>query len=84
MVRENGNIGVLFVDGSEESKRLLAKLAENGLSGLIEVVDVSKNSLRGWLLLEYGTSEVPLLVTEKGVLSGSKSIEEYINKLLKS
>ncbi len=80
MFKRNNAIGILFVDGGEESKRLLAKFSASKLSEKLKVVDISKNGLRGWLLLEYGTAEVPLLVTEDAVLSDPKSIEEYLEK----
>ncbi|QOJ78225.1 hypothetical protein IG193_05475 [Infirmifilum lucidum] len=83
MFKRNGAVGILFVDGGEESKRLLTKFSVSKLLEKLKVVDVSKNGLRGWLLLEYGTTEVPLLVTEDAVLSDPKSIEEYVEKLRK-
>lgn len=80
MLRDNDTLGVLFVDESEESRLLLSKLGD--VSKKLQVIDVSKNGLRGWLLMEYGTTEVPLLVTENSILSGIKSIEAFIEKLM--
>ena len=63
---------VLFVDGSEESKAAEAELEKRGLR--FKRVDVSGNGLRGWLLFEYGTSKVPLLVMGGAVLVGLDEI----------
>ncbi|WP_191118556.1 hypothetical protein [Infirmifilum uzonense] len=79
MVMKDPTLGVLFVDGGEESRTLLSRLGD--ISGKIRIVDVSKNGLRGWLLMEYGTTEVPLLVTENSILSGVKNIMEFLEKL---
>lgn len=78
LMRNGSLMGVLFVDNGEESKRLLERLGE--LKEKIQVIDVSKNGVRGWLLLEYGTMEVPLLVTEHAVLTDAESILDFLKK----
>ena len=64
---------VLFVDGGEESKAAEAELEMRGLR--FKRVDVSGNGLRGWLLFEYGTSKVPLLVVGGAVFVGLDEIK---------
>ena len=73
---------VLFVDGSEESKAAEAELEKRGLK--FRKVDVSGNGLRGWLLFEYGTSKVPLLVIGGSVLVGLNEIRRGLAARLDS
>jgi len=73
---------VLFVDGSEESKAAEAELEKRGLK--FRKVDVSGNGLRGWLLFEYGTSKVPLLVIGGSVLVGLNEIRRGLAARLSS
>ncbi|MEZ0344970.1 MAG: hypothetical protein ABWK01_00180 [Infirmifilum sp.] len=80
MLKQSDALGVLFVDDGEESKLLLSKLGD--YSKQFKIVNVTKNGLRGWLVMEYGTTDVPLLVTENIVVSGAKNIEEQLRKLL--
>jgi len=65
---------VLFVDESEESKAAEAELEKRGLK--FKRVDVSRNGLRGWLLFEYGTVKVPVLVMGGLVLVGLEEIRK--------
>lgn len=67
---------VLFIDRSEESLRLLEHLKGNGALQRIKVIEV--NGLRGWLILEYGTPRVPLLVTENRIVAGAQEILSYL------
>lgn len=67
---------LLFVDGSEESRAAEEELRKLGLR--FRRVDVSKNGLRGWLLFEYGTAKVPLLVVGNKVLVGLEEIREKL------
>lgn len=69
---------ILFVDGSEESKMAVEELRRKGVK--FREIDVRDNGLRGWLLFEYGTTRVPLLVSGSRVLVG---LEEIV-KALKS
>ncbi len=71
-----GSLGeaLLFVDGdrdSEEAEELLNKLGVK-----YRKIDV-RNGLRGWLLFDYGTAEVPLLVVGEKVLVGLEEIKKY-------
>jgi len=63
---------ILFVDKGEESQRAQEALANAGIK--LRIIDVSKNGLRGWLLFEYGTSKVPLLVYDGKILAGLEEI----------
>lgn len=67
---------VLFVDNSEECLKLLEHLKGNGVLQKVKVVEV--NGIRGWLVLEYGTPRVPLLVTESRVVAGAEEILSYL------
>lgn len=71
---------ILYVDDSEESKEILEKLRNGNGSSKIQVVDVGKNGLRGWLLLEYGTMKTPLMVTERNVIGDPRRIVEHLEK----
>lgn len=76
----NAMVGVveeitLFVDGGEESREAEALLQNRGLR--YKRIDVSSNGLRGWLLFEYGTARVPLLVTGGTVLIGIEEIKKF-------
>ncbi len=74
---------ILYVDDDVESKMLLKKLKLSVKRSSIQIVDVGKNSLRGWLLLEYGTMKTPLMVTDRAVISEPQKIIEYILKAQK-
>lgn len=65
----------LFVDGGEESKVAENLLQRRGLR--YRRIDVSSNGLRGWLLFEYGTAKVPLLVVGGTVLVGLEEIRKF-------
>lgn len=69
----------LFVDQSEESRRAEELLREKGVK--YRRIDVSVNGLRGWLLFEYGTAKVPLLVTGGTILVGLEEIEKFCSAL---
>ena len=69
---------VLFVDKSGESLRLLHELESRGALRAVKVVEV--DGLRGWLILEYGVSRVPLLVTESRVISDPEEIISYLSR----
>ncbi|MEM1641499.1 MAG: glutathione S-transferase N-terminal domain-containing protein, partial [Thermofilaceae archaeon] len=78
----NPGIGVeevtLFVDGGEESREAEELLQRKGLK--YRKIDVSSNGLRGWLLFEYGTAKVPLLVMGGTVLVGLEEIKNFCSK----
>lgn len=63
---------VLFVDEGDESRQAEQALKKAGID--FKVVNVSRNGLKGWLLFEYGTSKVPLLVCDGKVLVGLEEI----------
>ncbi len=69
---------VLFVGSDEDSKKLLEDIKIWGAHDKIKIVDVSVNGLRGWLLVEYGSTKTPLLVTNNTILSGYEEIRNYI------
>ncbi len=73
---------ILYVDESEESKEILKRLKSGANLSKIQVVDVGKNGLRGWLLLEYGTMKTPLMVTDRSVIGDPRRIMEYLEKVL--
>ena len=69
----------LFVDGGEESELAEKLLKEKGFK--YKRVDVSVNGLKGWLLFEYGTSAVPLLVAGGAVFVGLEEIKKFIENI---
>lgn len=73
---------ILYVDESEESKEILKRLKNGANLSKIQVVDVGKNGLRGWLLLEYGTMKTPLMVTDRSIIGDPRRIMEYLEKVL--
>lgn len=70
----------LFVDKSEESLRAIQLLSK--LKVPFEIVDTDKNNIKGSMLIDFGTSKTPLLVTKDAIIIGFSSIKEYIEKLL--
>ena len=69
---------LLFVDDEEEESRK----AEEELKRLgvkYRKIDV-RNGLRGWLLFEYGTVKVPILVLEGAVLVGLDEIRRAFSR----
>lgn len=81
-VSSSSGVGVdeitLFVDGGEESREAEGILQRMGLK--YKRIDVSSNGLRGWLLFEYGTAKVPLLVAGGTVLVGLEEIKKFYLK----
>ncbi|MCD6368405.1 MAG: hypothetical protein J7L38_01245 [Thermoproteales archaeon] len=48
------------------------------------LIDVDKNGVRGWMLKDFGTMEVPLLATQNAVVIGLKNIENFVkNNIIK-
>ena len=68
---------ILFVDGGEESRKAEEVLKQHGLR--YRKIDVRSNGLRGWLLFEYGTSKVPMLVLNNRVLVGLEEIRRALS-----
>ncbi|RLF02110.1 MAG: hypothetical protein DRK00_10485 [Thermoprotei archaeon] len=68
---------ILFVDGGEESREAEEMLKQRGLK--YRRIDVRDNGLRGWLLFEYGTSKVPMLVLNNKVLVGLEEIRRALS-----
>jgi len=62
----------LFVDDEKESKDIINILREKGLK--YKVIDVTKNGIRGWLILEFGTSKTPILAFNRRIAVGYKNI----------
>ena len=58
-----------------EAERLLEE------SGLKYVkVDVDERNLRGWMLVDFGHTETPLLITPKGIVVGIDGIKDYVKR----
>jgi len=68
---------LLFVDGGEESRAAEELLRERGVR--YKRIDVSANGLRGWLLFEYGTAKVPLMVAGGSIFVGLEEIRRFLH-----
>lgn len=68
---------ILFVDEGEESREAEEVLKRRGLE--YRRIDVRGNGLRGWLLFEYGTSRVPMLVLGSRILVGIEEIRKALS-----
>jgi len=78
MVVEKEREIILYVDDSEPSKRLVKEIASKGDGRNIKVIDVDEKRLRGWILLEYGTLKVPLMVTSSKIVEGYEKIKREL------
>lgn len=78
MVRMLADI-YLFVDNEKESKDTIRLLKEKGLK--CKVIDVSKNGIRGWLILEFGTSKTPILAFNKRIAVGYENIRNLLKNV---
>ncbi len=78
MVVEKEREIILYVDDSEPSKRLVKEIASKGDGRNIKVIDVDEKRLRGWILLEYGTLKVPLMVTSSKIVEGYEKIRREL------
>ena len=67
----------LFVDDNEESREARKLLKEMGVN--FKEIDVSKGGVRGWMLLEFGAMEAPVMVTPSAVFMGLESIKKYLS-----
>lgn len=65
---------LLFVDEEDDSRKAEEFLSKLGIR--YRRIDV-RNGLRGWLLFDYGTVEVPLLVVGERVLVGFEEIKKH-------
>jgi len=75
--RGSGEI-VLYVDDSEPSRRLIKEIEAKKDGKNIKVIDVDEKRLRGWILLEYGTLSVPLMVTSSKIIEGYERIKREL------
>jgi len=69
-------VAMLFADEGEESRMAEELLKQQGLK--YKRIDVSGSGLLGWLLFEYGTARVPLLVIGATVLVGLEEIRRFL------
>jgi len=70
---------ILFIDENRESEKALAYLQAHGVK--FKVIDVRKNGIRGWLLLEFGSTKAPILVTSKNIIYGFENIINFIKNI---
>lgn len=72
----------LFIEkNSGECEKAVALLESLGVPFV--KIDVDENSVRGWMILEFGTSKTPLVATEKIILVGLKEIERFFSRCRK-
>ncbi len=69
---------VLYVDKSEPSRKLVSEINSKGDGKRIKVVDVDARKLRGWILFEYGTTKMPLMVTSSKIVEGYEKIKKEL------
>lgn len=69
---------VLYVDKSEPSRKLVSEISSKGDGKKIKVVDVDARKLRGWILFEYGTTKMPLMVTSSKIVEGYEKIKKEL------
>ena len=70
----------LFVEeGCDKCTRARELLIEEGIP--FKVVDVSKNGVKGWMLVEFGSMETPLLAGPDAIVVGLENIEKYVENL---
>ncbi|HDD64160.1 MAG: hypothetical protein DRJ32_00055 [Thermoprotei archaeon] len=71
----------LFVEkGKAECSEAERLLKEAGLKYV--KVDVDERNLRGWMLVDFGHAETPLLTTPDSIVVGVDNIKEYVSKLM--
>jgi len=72
----------LFVEeGCDKCAKARELLAEEGIP--FKVVDVSKDGVKGWMLVEFGSMETPLLAGPDAIVVGLENIREYVEVLKK-
>jgi len=74
---------IIFVDGGEKSKKLIKEIKnKNNGSSKIKIINVDEKKIRGWIYLEYGTLDVPLMVTPTEIVEGYDNIKKAITSML--
>ncbi len=66
----------LFTDNNEDSLEAEKLLKDVGVE--FKKIDVSKNGLKGWLLVEFGTMNTPIMTTPNAVIVGLENIQKYV------
>lgn len=66
----------LFTDNNEDSLEAEKLLRDVGVE--FKKIDVSKNGLKGWLLVEFGTMNTPIMTTPNAVIVGLENIQKYV------
>jgi len=67
----------LFVEkNNSECERAVALLESSGIPFV--KIDIDENSVRGWMLLEFGSNKTPVLATKDAILVGLEEIEKYL------
>jgi len=66
----------LFADNGRESLEAEKLLRSMGVE--FKKIDVSRNGLRGWLLVEFGTMDTPIMTTPDAVVIGLENIQRYL------
>ena len=66
----------LFVEKNNSECEKATALLESLRVPFVKI-DIDENGVRGWMILEFGTSKTPLLAIEEAVLVGLKEIEGY-------
>ena len=70
----------LFVEeGCNKCAKARELLAEEGIP--FKVVDVSKNGVKGWMLVEFGSMETPMLAGPDAIVVGLENIRKYVEVL---
>ena len=71
----------LFTDNNEECIKAEKLLHKTGIP--YKKIDVTRNGIRGWMLVEFGTMQTPMITTPDAVIVGIKNIEKYFKSSLK-
>lgn len=64
----------LFINNNEDSRKAIEYLRSIGLD--FQIINVSTKN-KGWLLLEYGTMELPILTTINRIIYGYENIKKF-------
>ena len=67
----------LFVEkNNDECKKIEEILVEMGIP--YEKIDIDDNGIRGYMMKDFGTTKVPLLVTPNAIVIGLEAIKKYL------
>jgi len=70
----------LFVEKNNSECEKAVALLESLREPFVKI-DIDENGVRGWMLLEFGTSKTPVLATKDAILVGLEEIERYLLKV---